>query len=524
MSIPAEFQPLIEELHGFDDPTTRPRTVVTPLAEVPTHLAERLRGIEDAIWRLTDESHNKEDLAAKNQRGKAAIRPFFEGLEADDVATLERYACLRALTIAADRMSELPPYEDDGSGGILPTTAEKYRQALARAGSFQEGLIAITNAVDQLPGGTKTTKRLVAEVMHDGRGLIQAPRNDFAHIAQPPLTVETIIENFTLDVVKKLQNPNLTEIERAELEAERIAEIQRAKEYSEARVPEEASMRAELAKKLPALYPHYLTMYESILRSHAERIGGCAHIGQHNLKDTLRSPLAVAANRFRNENGGHRFKVGTAEGRPEAGVILLDVDPDLPPCHFDPVLMRLIEFNVVKNALKVAEEMSRRSSDKEEGQIGVAVQARVGTHGCIEIFIYDTGPGISYDQIRAHQTQVALMKRERGEEISRLQELLLSQMWREHVTPRALNRTLLDRGESFAGGTGLGLAMVRQMMEMQNGDVDIFDHPEFGACMWLILPNSPNADDVVGDLRRVEAHKIQRMREQMPQSPLPQAE
>ena len=171
-------------------------------------------------------------------------------------------------------------------------------------------------------------------------------------------------------------------------------------------------------------------------------------------------------------------------------------------------------YNLTKNPLKIAQilaidpararakedpdfEMPRMLEDlPAEYKISVVISTERVSDDCLALFIRDTGVGISYDEMRDEYTRVALEKTEAGDELNGLEQLLLSEAWRSRVTPCALNRQLLHRGESFKGGTGVGLDLVRNIVDAHQGHVEIYDHPKYGAGVRILLADGKVTDPV----------------------------
>lgn len=467
MAVPAEFSQIIDVLNGFEGPDAEPVSKTKP-EPFPAHL----QGAFDLLI-----------TAAKTQTD---VTPQLAGLTAEDVAILERHVLIRLLDDMADQIAALPPYEDDDSGEILPETAKKYTDILQAARKLQEGITHIAGGQMRKLPGCKISGDIQKDIIHDASSLILKILNDFSRLKEAPLNEADLIADWT-------------------------GRTDEAKAYFADMAPKEAAERQRLESVLPDLYPAYLALYESIARSHSQRLKQTADIKDHKVLDSLLPAGKVLAHkRFKH----HKYSVQVGplpEGPLQPGVIHFDIEPELIG-RFDINMLRLIIYNVIKNPLKINDAIDKEGT---KGAISIIVQVRETENKCLEVFVHDTGPGISYDTIRDHQTAIALEKSEQGVALNDLEKALLSAMWRQRVTPFALNKTLLERGQSFAGGTGLGLAMVKDMMNMHHGSVELFDHPKLGASMWLVLPNSATPDDTVGDLKRVQAHKYSRMSQEL---------
>jgi len=116
----------------------------------------------------------------------------------------------------------------------------------------------------------------------------------------------------------------------------------------------------------------------------------------------------------------------------------LDLEPDLPKSFTDPEVMRQAIQNLVKNAIQAV--------PSRDGRIRISSRARDGE---IRIAIEDSGPGIG------------------PENIDRVFDLYFT---------------------TKEGGSGVGLALVRQAVEMHGGEVELRSEPGSGTCVTLRIP------------------------------------
>ena len=177
----------------------------------------------------------------------------------------------------------------------------------------------------------------------------------------------------------------------------------------------------------------------------------------------------------------------------EKGKIIINIDPECKIYgHSD--TLGMIFLNLIKNPLKIANDLNNATKDKY-GKIAVVIEAIDMGEGCMGIYIKDSGPGLSYDDQRDHFTTVAEQKLMRNEPLTLIEAALLDEeVWRSRVTPAALNKQLFERGRSLAGGTGVGLDIVKSVAKAHQGVVQIYDHPIHGAGLQLLLPNTAETD------------------------------
>ena len=137
---------------------------------------------------------------------------------------------------------------------------------------------------------------------------------------------------------------------------------------------------------------------------------------------------------------------GTLGGATEAnrGVsIELELDESLPPIPLDTPRLRQLVHNLIKNALEAQQQQIRR--------VVRIVTRRVSQRGrsMLEIVTLDEGPGFAPE--------------------------LLERLFEPYVT-------------SKPRGTGLGLAVVRKIVEEHDGTIRVENRPGRGACVTIALP------------------------------------
>lgn len=122
-------------------------------------------------------------------------------------------------------------------------------------------------------------------------------------------------------------------------------------------------------------------------------------------------------------------------------------DPDLPPAEADPDAIRRVLYNLMSNAVKY-------SDDEKRMDLEVTRDVRRGKRGVL-ISVHDRGIGISAED-------------------------------RGHVFDgfyRAADRRVRDKG-----GTGLGLSLVKQIVEAHGGSIDIESRLVKGTTVRVFLP------------------------------------
>jgi len=249
----------------------------------------------------------------------------------------------------------------------------------------------------------------------------------------------------------------------------------------------------------------HLKWYLSVRDSKLDLLSGIAEadagiierkpcLKNHCVLESLRSIGVVCANRFFGEFFVNGEKVFDSDmyglGNPCKDIVLEFVGDEAVVAMVDESMIKVLVYNLIKNSVKSA-ILNGLSGGK------VIVEVVLSDDGCLVINVKDSGMGLSYDELRDHHTEIALRKETEGGPLSLLEELLLDEYWRDLVTPRVLNRQLLNRGESLHGGTGVGLDLARTIVEdLHHGLFRIYDHPRMGACVQILLPNTDSTDEV----------------------------
>ena len=121
--------------------------------------------------------------------------------------------------------------------------------------------------------------------------------------------------------------------------------------------------------------------------------------------------------------------------------ITLEIEAALPPLEADPALLHILLTNLISNAVKYAPG-------------GTEIRLRFGRTGnrcCIEVA--DQGPGIPADEM-----QVIFERYRRG------------------------------RGSERKPGAGLGLSVVKHVIELHDGSLEVRNLPGGGACFSFVIP------------------------------------
>ena len=128
--------------------------------------------------------------------------------------------------------------------------------------------------------------------------------------------------------------------------------------------------------------------------------------------------------------------------------ITLDIDPELPALHVDPLLLEHVVMNLLENAIR---------HDAAGGDIVVSARAAGAT---LRLAVADHGAGIAEpDRARVFEEFVRL------------------------------------HAPTDGPGTGLGLTIVRALTEANGGEVLYEDTPGGGATFVLVLPTEPTDDE-----------------------------
>ena len=143
------------------------------------------------------------------------------------------------------------------------------------------------------------------------------------------------------------------------------------------------------------------------------------------------------------------LKLIGAKAREKRQELSIDVDPAAPPLYADERALKQILINLVSNAVKFTPEGGR-----------ISVVASLARDGGFQIAVRDNGPGIpreKLDKIFAPFNQVD------------------------------------NRYDRQAGGTGLGLALVRGLAELHGGHAWLESEPGRGCAAFVVLPTTSAA-------------------------------
>ncbi|WP_160938430.1 response regulator [Teichococcus coralli] len=129
----------------------------------------------------------------------------------------------------------------------------------------------------------------------------------------------------------------------------------------------------------------------------------------------------------------------------KANTLAVEIDPELPPMHSDPVKLRQCLFNLLGNAAKFT----------EKGRVTLSAAPVADRPGWIAFRVTDTGIGMTREQ---------------------LEKLFQRFTQADSSTTRRF------------GGTGLGLAITKAFVTMLGGHVDVESEAGEGTCFTLLLP------------------------------------
>lgn len=131
----------------------------------------------------------------------------------------------------------------------------------------------------------------------------------------------------------------------------------------------------------------------------------------------------------------------------------------------------------------------------------VLIEAKRIAPDAITIGIEDSGTGFDLNELYEHYREVAKMKlamvlaNPNSGKISLVDFCLAGDLWRE-VPPSRILEKPLSRGESFTGGTGLGMDLVRRIVEDGHHGLIVVDKGRRlkGALVESIIPDTPSTD------------------------------
>jgi two-component system cell cycle sensor histidine kinase PleC len=131
-------------------------------------------------------------------------------------------------------------------------------------------------------------------------------------------------------------------------------------------------------------------------------------------------------------------------------LLTIHVDPNSPPLYADERALKQMLINLVSNAVKFTPDGGK-----------IEVLAGAARDGGFQILVRDNGPGIAHDKLAKVFTPFSQVD---------------------------------NRYDRQAGGTGLGLALVRGLAELHGGRAWIESDPGMGCCAFIVLPaNLPDA-------------------------------
>ena len=143
------------------------------------------------------------------------------------------------------------------------------------------------------------------------------------------------------------------------------------------------------------------------------------------------------------------LKIMTPKAREKRQELIVEVLPDTPPLYADERALKQILINLVSNASKFT---------PEGGRIGVIAGKAPG--GAFQVLVEDNGPGIPHEKLDRIFTPFNQVD---------------------------------NRYDRQAGGTGLGLALVRGLAELHGGRAWIESDYGHGCKVFVVLPSEPMA-------------------------------
>jgi two-component system cell cycle sensor histidine kinase PleC len=150
------------------------------------------------------------------------------------------------------------------------------------------------------------------------------------------------------------------------------------------------------------------------------------------------------------------LKLIGAKAREKNQELTIDVDASAPVLFADERALKQILINLVSNAVKFTPEGGR-----------IAVVGSAARGGGFQISVQDNGPGIP------------------REKLDRI------------FTPFSQVDNRYDRQ---AGGTGLGLALIRGLAELHGGRAWLESEPGKGCCAYVVLPSEPKRSEAAKDM------------------------
>jgi len=141
------------------------------------------------------------------------------------------------------------------------------------------------------------------------------------------------------------------------------------------------------------------------------------------------------------------LKIISVKARERRQELVIEVDPDVPQLYADERALKQILINLVSNAIKFTPEGGR-----------IAVVASRARCGAFQLMVEDNGPGIPRDKLDKIFKPFSQVD---------------------------------NRYDRQGGGTGLGLALVRGLVELHNGRAWLESEQGSGARAYIVLPAQP---------------------------------
>jgi two-component system cell cycle sensor histidine kinase PleC len=144
------------------------------------------------------------------------------------------------------------------------------------------------------------------------------------------------------------------------------------------------------------------------------------------------------------------LKIIAVKARERKQQLVVEVDGDVPPLYADERALKQIVINLVSNAVKFTPEGGR-----------IAVVASRARAGGFQLMVEDNGPGIPRDKLDKIFKPFSQVD---------------------------------NRYDRQGGGTGLGLALVRGLVELHGGRAWLESEQGKGARAYIVLPQEPNGN------------------------------
>jgi two-component system cell cycle sensor histidine kinase PleC len=155
------------------------------------------------------------------------------------------------------------------------------------------------------------------------------------------------------------------------------------------------------------------------------------------------------------------LKLIAAKAREKHQELTIEIDDSAPQLYADERALKQILINLVSNAVKFTPEGGR-----------IAVVGTAARGGGFQISVQDNGPGIPQEKLDRIFTPFSQVD---------------------------------NRYDRQAGGTGLGLALIRGLAELHGGRAWLESEPGKGCCAYVVLPLEPRRSETSTDLAAVAA-------------------